>query len=162
MPVESDRRRNIVVGLISLLVLAALFALGVRLQVGHRETERQHVYAADAAMVRGIGGDCRAFGQAQALYTKAMQHYLQNKDLAGKTEIAGELAAWCGRLSAEEIRRRELAAVASRYARDEVRALALAQLATGNRDGALFTLSRLPDDALCRWLSGWLRSLPPR
>ena len=112
-------------------------------------------------MARGIAGDCGAFARAQAGYVKVMQHYLQNKDLVGKAQIANDLAKLCGHVTATELQNRELVAVATKYAPAELTALALAQLAVGNREAALFTLARLPDDPLCQWLSGWLRSIPP-
>jgi len=157
---EHRRRRNIIVGATALIVIAALFVLGVRLQAKRKLAGEELAAAGDGHMARGLAGQCPSFERAQAYYLMAMQHYLQNRDLAGKAEVAGDLAKLCGRDLTDLIAtRRQLLAVATPTPAD-VKGLALAQLAAGDREGALRSLASLPDDPLCRWLSGWLRSLP--
>ena len=158
---EQRRRRNIIVGAMALMVIAGLFVLGVRLQAKRKLAGEELAAAGDRHMARGIAGQCPSFERAQACYLTAMQHYLQNKDLAGKAEVAGDLAKLCGRDLTNLIStRRRLLAVATPTPAD-VKELALAQLAGGDREGALRSLAHMPDDPLCQWLSGWLRAIPP-
>lgn len=159
-PVEENRKRNLLVGVIALIIIATLFIVGVQQQRQRRQEDEKLLVNARGHMAQGFAGDCRAFSQARDLYLEVMSHHFQSKDLAGKASIAGELVELCGKdLEAVIQARRQVIQVQSSTPAD-IKALAIAQLAAGERDAARTTLRRLPDDPFCHWLQGWLGTIP--
>jgi len=156
-----NRKKNLLVGLISLLVLLVVFLAGLKLQAQRNTKEDKQILKADRQMVDGLAGHCSAFPGARGMYEMAMRMHFQNKDLAAKAGLARELENLCRMDLTSVIETRKGLLAAGTANPEDIKALALALLASRQKDAALEVLARRPDDVFCKWLSGWLRSLPP-
>ena len=148
------------IGTGALLIIVLLFLLGLYLQ-SHRETKDTEILSlADRWMASGMAGQCPAYARARELYLQVMHRHFQDRDLAGKAGVAGELASLCGTDLQPVIQARQAVLAAGTPAAMDVKSLALAQLAAGDRAGAFQTLARMPEDEFCNWLAGWLHAIP--
>jgi len=160
-PLEEQRTRNRLIGLAAVIVIVALFLVGWHLQKKRSEREAHMLQQANASLAAGIAGHCEAFAQARDLYMQAMKFHLQSKDLAGKAKVADQLVELCGQNLTPLIETRKTILREVGAQPTDIKALALAQLADGNKAGALATLALLPNDPFGLWLRQWLVSLPP-
>lgn len=160
-PSESpDTSRNRRIGWLALLLVVALAVAAFYLQQRRNQAERAILEKADREMGAGLRGDCEAYLQGQRLYLDAMRFHLQDKKLAAKATISGELAQLCRAPQPEAIASRNALLASGQFQFADVRALTIAYLASGDREKALKTLGVLPNDPFCRWFTQWIGQWP--
>lgn len=157
---ERHRRRNRLIGAITLLALAALFGLSLFFKNRQQIDEAVMLERADREMAAGAAGFCGAYSRASEGYAQAMRLHFQHKELTAKTAVARDLSQRCLIDQAENIALRRQVVDGGRFSATDVKELALAYLAAGDKHAALTVLATQPDDEFCRWLGDWLHSLP--
>jgi len=157
---ETHRRRNRLIGAVTLLALALIFCISLFFKNRQQVDEADILRRADLEMAAGAAGFCAAYTRANDLYFQAMRLHFQHKELTAKTATARDLARRCLTDQSANIAVRRQVLESGPFTPEDVKELALAHLAAGDRPAALAALARLPDDAYCRWLRDWLRDLP--